>query len=149
MDMGRIIGESIYGIVTGYLLGSVLGTALAAACFKEKFLQTLLKPIELVFGILPEIAVVLAFLLRKSDSISFIICIVAMTGFMYSKVIKALKGTDEKLSEMALIFRIPADRQLSYIYLPQIKGKCLTALAIGIVRCLIAGMAGAIICNIL
>lgn len=147
--MGRIIGESIYGIITGYLLGSVLGTTLAAACFKEKLLQTVLKPIELIFGILPEIAVVLAFLYRKEDSISFLICIVAMTGFMYSKVIGALKGTDDKLSEMALIFRIPADRQLRYIYFPKIQGKCLRALAMGIVRCFIAGLAGAIILSIL
>jgi NitT/TauT family transport system permease protein len=142
------MGNVIYGIITGFVVGGLLGTALGAVSFKERFLEILFKPAELLLGLLPELCILLAFIFRNNDSAVFCVCLIAAAGFLYARGLKELKSTDDKLMEMAHIFRIPADRQLQYIYLPQIRQGLIKAIIIGLVRCAIVGAASGIICSI-
>ncbi|WP_026516687.1 hypothetical protein [Butyrivibrio sp. MC2021] len=145
----EVLQISISGIISGFLLGLLIGCALAAACYTEKFLGIIFKPVELVLGKFPEITLILPVLFHDNPEIIFYVCTIATAGFFYGKIYKALAGTDDKLLEMAHIFRMPTDRKIQYIFLPQILGELKVSALIGIVRCFVIGIAAGVICNIL
>lgn len=133
----------------GFLLGTLIGCGLAAVCYAEKFLGIILKPIELVLGKFPEITLLLPVLFHDNPDITFVVCVIATAGFFYGQLIKGLGKTDEKLLEMAHIFRMPTDRKLQYIYLPRILEELKHSALIGVLRCLVIGIASGIIINFL
>lgn len=144
----EVLQSSISGIVSGFILGALIGCALAAVCYWEKFLGIILKPVELVLGKFPEITLILPILLHDNPDIIFLVCTIATAGFFYGKVFKSLSGTDAGLLEMAHIFRMPTDRKLQYIFLPQVFGDLKMSAVIGAVRCFVIGIASGVICNL-
>ena len=145
----EVLQSNISGIITGFILGGLIGCALATVCYLEKFLGVLLKPIELVLGKVPEITLLLPILFHDNPDITFIVCTIATAGFFYGSVFKGLSATDKRLLEMAHIFRMPTDRKIQYIFLPQILGELKHSALIGAVRCLVIGIASGVICNLL
>jgi NitT/TauT family transport system permease protein len=143
-----ILQSNISGIITGFILGGLIGCALAGLGFGEKLLGMILKPLQLILGKLPEITLILPLFFHNNPDITFIVCLVATAGFFYGSVYKALEGTDSKLLEMAHIFRMPVDRQMQYIFLPQVLAELKHSALIGVVRCLVIGVASGVICSL-
>ncbi len=139
--------EVFYGILTGFIVGSLLGIALAVCCFKEKILGTLLKPVGFLFGKLPEITLLLPVFFHENPDIILVVCLIATAGFMYSRTYNALGTIDEKIFEMAHVFRMPADRKFQYIYLPKILENLKTSAIIGAIRCIVIGIASWVVCR--
>lgn len=144
-----ILQNNISGIITGFVLGGLIGCVLAGCGFAEKLLGMVLKPFGLVLGRLPEITLLLPVFFHDNANITFIVCLVATAGFFYGSVYRGLEGTDDKLLEMAHIFRMPADRQIQYIFLPRVLEELKHSALIGVVRCLVIGAASGVILSLL
>ena len=145
----EVLQSNITGILWGFVLGGVIGCALGMLCYIEKFLGIILKPVELVLGKFPEATLLLPILFHDNPNIIFLVCSIATAGFFYGSVMNGLAGTDEKLLEMARIFRMPADRMIRYIFMPQIIGELKHSAVIGAIRCLVIGIASGVICSLI
>ena len=113
----------ILQVIGGILLGCLCGTALPIV----QGIKSDHAPDGAVSGMIARGAAALA----GAGVISFLsgwkvlplmICMAA--GFVIADFVlrRALAGTDEKLLEMARVFRIPAVSKLKYILIPQLKG---------------------------
>lgn len=115
------VGNSTKRILLGFLIGVILGTVLAYLAYRKSALENFLKPLVVTLKSVP-VASFVILLLIWVGSRNISVAIVAMVVFpiLYLNVLEGLKSTDPKMLEMAKVYRMPPERQLLYIFLPQI-----------------------------
>ena len=120
-DFWTSIGQTTSRILLGFLLGSVIGIAAAFAAYKQPFIEAFLQPFVLMLKSVPVASFVILLLIWfGSGNISVIICAMVVFPILYLNTLEGLKSADQKLLEMAHVFRMPTDRTMRYIYLPQL-----------------------------
>jgi NitT/TauT family transport system permease protein len=125
---------SLWRIGFGFLLGLVLGVLLAAASAASRVVYTLLQPLMQMVRATPVASFIILALVWLSDkNLSTFISFLMVLPVVYSGTYSGIMSTDEKLLEMAKVFRVPFWRRVRAVYLPAAMPAAMTAceLALG------------------
>ena len=111
-------------ILAGFLLGVGFGTALAGLGVRFKRIAELFAPMLAVLRAIPVASfVVVALVWLPSRNLSVLISFLIVFPLVYGSVLSEISRTDEKMIEMAAVFRMSVRRKLLYVYaLPAMKG---------------------------
>ena len=144
---------SLCRIFGGFLLGTVLGAAFAGLSAAYRRVEELFAPLMAVLRSIPVASFVVAALIWvPSRSLSVLISFLIVFPLIYNSALAELRRTDQRMLEMAELFRMKPLRKLLYVHaLPAMKGftaACTTAMGLawksGIAAELISIPAGSI-----
>ncbi|MDD3278157.1 MAG: ABC transporter permease subunit [Lachnospiraceae bacterium] len=117
------------GFISAFLLGMILG----CLSFRFHWLKELLEPILLLLKSIPVASfVILALIMIGSPGLSIFISFLIVLPIIYTNTMTGLSNTEEKLLEMASVFRVSFWKKVRFLYLPplklQLETACKTAL---------------------
>lgn len=118
-DFLFIIGRSFAGIGLGVFLALFAGILLGTAGYRFSFVEEFLSPVMAVLKSVPVASfVVLLLIWFGSGRLSLFISYLVVFPNVYVNTVAGLKSTDEKLLEMARMFRFGRMRKFLYLYRP-------------------------------
>lgn len=119
VDFWRSVFSSFGRISTGFLLAFGAGVLLGSLAYMLPLLEEILEPFMLFLKAVPVASfVILALIWAGSRNLSVVISFLVVLPVLYVNTIAGLKSTDQKLLEMAEVFRMPLWRKIRFIYLP-------------------------------
>ena len=140
------VGFSFVRIVAGFLLGLGCGTLLAVAASRWHLAEVLLWPYVTVIKTTPVASfIILCLIWLDSSSLPVFISFLMVLPIVYANMLEGIRQTDQKLLEMAKLFRVGAGRRLLYIYLPQLRPYLITACSVALGLSWKAGIAAEVI----
>lgn len=133
LDFWHSIAFSFQKISFGFLAGFFTGMFLGWLSFFHPFLQDFFAPVILLVKSVPVASfVILALIWMGSGNLSVLISFLVVFPVIYINTIAGLKSTDQKLLEMAKVFRMTPWRKFLGLYwpalLPYLTSGCKTAL---------------------
>lgn len=146
MDFWRTISFSIVRIAFGFFLALTVGILLAAAAGRFHLIEIALFPYMLAVKSTPIASfIVLCLIWLNSKSLSVFISFLIVLPVVYTNVLHGIRSMDQKLLEMAGLFRVSWWRRLHYIFIPQLKPYLVSACSISIGMSFKAGIAAELI----
>lgn len=132
-DFWRSIVYSFGKITLGFGAAFGAGVILGSCGYVLAFVRDLLDPVMALLKSIPVASfVILALIWAGSENLSMLIVFLVVLPMIYVNTLAGLGSTDEKLLEMAKVFRMPVGRKIRYIYvpalLPYLKSGCRIAL---------------------
>ena len=122
------VAGSLIRITAGFFCGAAAGILLAVLCSRYGIVKELLEPPMLFFKSVPVASfVILALIWAGSRNLSIFIAFIVVLPVIYVNTISGLESTDQKLLEMAAIFRLPLWKRVRFIYLPALVPYLLSA----------------------
>ena len=126
------IGASLLRIAMGFFLALVFGAVLAVLAGRFSFMETLLFPYMAVVKAVPVVSfIVLAYVWMSSRTIAVFISFLIVLPTVYTGLLAGIKARDEKLEEMADVFRISAKERFLYLRLPNLAPYITSAVSLG------------------
>lgn len=126
----RLAGEAVFWqsimattgrILLGFLIGSVIGIGFGYLSYINEMVREFLAPLILALKSVPVASFVILLLIWfGSRNISVIIVAMVVFPILYTNTLEGLISTDNKMLEMAKVFRMPKERVIGYIFLPQL-----------------------------
>ena len=145
-DFWLSIGHSLGKIAGGFALAFVLGCLLAVLAHRATIARVLLEPAVQIMKSVPVACfVVVALIWVRSAWISVLTAFFVVFPVVYINLQQGLAGVDEKMLEMARVFRLSGGKQLRAVYLPAVVPYVLSACRMSVGMALKAGVAGEII----
>ena len=146
-DFWLTIMNSSLHIVTGLALALVAGIVLAIVSYNSRLIRELISPVMKIMKAIPVASfIILALLwLRHKTSLSVLISFMMVLPLIYTNVLQGLRSTDEKLLQMAKVFKIGRMKKIIAIYLPAVLPYFISAVSVGIGFCWKAGIAAEVI----
>jgi NitT/TauT family transport system permease protein len=145
-DFIHAIAFSFFRIVGGYFLALLVGSVLAVGAGHYHGLEVILWPyIHAIKSVPVASFIILCLIWLSSDSLSVFIAFLMVLPIVYTNMLQGIKSTDEKLLEMAEVFRMSRLRKLKYIHLPHLKPYLLSACSVSIGLSWKAGIAAEVI----
>ena len=142
----KTVALSASRIFGGFLLSCVLAVVLASLCAASRFLRELLYPLVAVVKAVPVVSfIILALVWLKAVQLSLFISALMVFPPVYLNVLEGIGAADEKLLEMARVFRVPFGRRLRGIYLPAVLPYFRSAVSLGLGLCWKSGVAAEVI----
>ena len=148
-ELWKHLGISLLRILLGVLCGSIIGGTLGILAGLKTRWQAFLEPVRWVVMTVPSIVIlVLVLLLFGLGNTQVIV----MTGiitlpFTYVSTLEGMQAIDQRLIEMARIYKIPRRLRLTNIYLPGIGAAVMAGLTlsagIGVRAAILAEFMGA------
>lgn len=115
------IRTSFVHIATGYFTGAALGIVLACLSYMSEAIRMFLWfPIKIIKSIPVASFVILTLLWCPSRKLSIFISFFMVFPVFYIHILEALTQTDQKLLDMAKVFRVSFLKKIRYLYLPQL-----------------------------
>ncbi|MGI6776896.1 MAG: ABC transporter permease [Acetivibrionales bacterium] len=146
MEFWRIVGFSFVRIVYGFILALAAGIVFAILASRFRIVETMLFPYMLAVKSTPVASfIVLCLIWLSSKSLSVFIAFLIVLPIVYTNALHGIRDTDQKLLEMADLFRVRWWRKLYYIYIPQLKPYLLSACSVSIGMSWKAGIAAEVI----
>lgn len=137
---------SLLHIGTGFLAGALAGTGLAALSFLCRPIRVLLWfPIKIIKSVPVASFVILVLLWIPSSGLSVVIPFLMVLPVLYIHTLAGLEHTDQRLLEMAQIFRLSRWKKALQIYLPQVLPQIGSACSLAIGMAWKSGIAAEII----
>lgn len=145
-DFWSGIGWSALRILGGFFLGAGAGLLLAIPASRFPWVRDLLAPLMAAAKTVPVASfIILALIWLTGDTLSIFIAFLMVLPPVYLQVSQGIAATDRKLLEMAKLYRVPWQRQLWGIYVPQVLPYFRTAASLGLGLCWKAGIAAEVI----
>ncbi len=145
-DIYISIANTFIRIITGFFLGSILGIILSIFSYKFIFFKSLMEPLILMIKATPIASIIiLALVWISSKNLSVFIAFLMVLPTMYTTILKGLDSTDEKMLEMAKVFKIKGCKLIRYIYMPSIKPYLIAAASLALGLSWKAGVAAEVI----
>ncbi|MGN1341074.1 MAG: ATP-binding cassette domain-containing protein [Oscillospiraceae bacterium] len=120
-EFWRSVGFSAARVLLGFALGLASGTLLALLAGKVRFVKTLFSPLISAVKAVPVASMtLLALVWVSSRNLSVLVSFLIALPIVYSNMLEGIESLDPKLSEMAELFRIPAGKRFTGIYLSQL-----------------------------
>lgn len=122
-------------IMLGFFLGLIAGTALAVLSGKFRVVRAIFSPLISVMKSIPVASfTILALFWINSENLSVLVTFLICTPIVCSNMQAGIDSLDPKLEEMSKVFKIPAWRRFSRVYLSQLMPhfRSASALAIGL-----------------
>lgn len=142
----RAIAFTLARIACGFFLAWLLGCLLAALSARSHWVEELLAPLMLAIRSVPVASfIILALIWFSSRNLAIFISFLMVLPIIYTNVLDGIQAVDDKLLEMARIFRVSLLRRLRYIYLAQIMPFMLAGCRVGLGLCWKAGVAAEVI----
>ena len=140
------VGYSFVRIVGGFFAAMLLGVLLGWISSRIWIIETLLRPITVVIKATPVASfIILVLLWFSSRNLSVIISMLMVFPVIYLNTLEGIKSTDQKLIEMAKVFRMPLARRILYIYLPSVIPFFISACSVSLGLCWKSGIAAEVI----
>lgn len=140
------IVNSFIKIVFGFFLGLVAGSLFAILSYKSRLIYELISPLMKVIKATPVASfIILALVWISSKNLSVLIAFMMVLPVAFSNVLYGLKNTDEKLLEMAKVFRISKWKCIKAIYFPSVLPFVISAVSIGLGFSFKSGIAAEVI----
>ncbi len=147
-DFWQTILYSSLRILYGCALAIISGAAFAVVAYRLLWVKELLAlPIKIMETIPVACFIIIALLWLHPQNLSVLVAYMMVLPMIYSNVLQGLKATDEKLLQMAQVFRIGIWKKIKAIYIPSVKPFFLSAVSVGIGFGWKAGIATEIIAN--
>ncbi len=148
LDFWQTIVYSSLRILLGCVLAVVTGTVFAAAAHRLLWIRELLVlPIKIMETIPVACFIIIALLWLHPRNLSILVAYMMVLPMIYSSVLQGLRSTDEKLLQMAFVFRLTVWKKVKAIYIPAVKPFFLNAVSVGIGFGWKAGIATEVIAN--
>ena len=140
------IGTSFVRIAVGFVLAVLAGVLLAVMAEINAQIGEILQIFMQLVKSIPVASFVILVLLWVSTSrLSTIISFLMVLPVVFTNVRGGIRQVDEKLLEMAEVFRLGIWKKVRAIYLPAVKPSFLTACSIGLGFCFKSGIAAEVI----
>lgn len=108
-------------VLLGFFLGTAVGIVFAAGAGKLPWLERLLAPLLSCIKSVPVASfTILALIWISSRNLSVLISFLIAVPIVYSNLLEGIRALDRRLTEMAVIFRIPPLRRFFGVYLSQL-----------------------------
>ena len=142
----QAVARSFLRIVGGFLLSCFAASLLAIPASRWQRVRELLGPLVAAVKAVPVASfIILALFWLDSRSLTMFISFLMVFPPVYLNVLEGIRQTDEKLLEMARVFRVPLWRQIRGIYVPAVMPYFRTAVSLGLGLCWKAGVAAEVI----
>ena len=142
----KTILYSVLRITGGFLIAFATGVLLGIGAGRFKILAILLWPYATAIKAVPVASfIILALIWIGSDKLSILISALMVFPIIYTNVLEGVRSADEKLLEMAYIYRLSNIKKLIYIYLPALKTYILAAVSTALGIAFKAGTAAEVI----
>jgi NitT/TauT family transport system permease protein len=146
IDFWLTILFSSLRIVLGFVLALVVGTVLAVGSYRSKVINELISPVMKIIKAMPVASfIILALMWINEKNLSVLISFMMVVPMIYANVAQGLKSTDEKLLQMAKVFRLNRLKRITAIYIPAVTPYFISAVSVGLGFCWKAGIAAEII----
>ncbi len=146
MGFWQTILFSSLRIITGFAIGLLSGTAMAILAYRFRLLEELVSPLMKIITAMPIASfIILALVWIKSKNLSVLISFMMVLPMIYSSVEQGLNAADEKLLEMAQVFRLSIWKKAVAIYIPSVKPFFVTSVIVGLGLCWKSGIAAEVI----
>ena len=133
-------------ILTGFFVALSTGIILAVFSGIFKPFRILFAPFMTALKSVPVASfVILALLWFKSEYLSSFISFIMVLPIIYLNVLNGIDACDDKITDMAKVFKIPVFTRVSHIYLPYITGYLKTGCSVALGLCWKAGIAAELI----
>ncbi|MCL2575368.1 MAG: ABC transporter permease subunit [Defluviitaleaceae bacterium] len=140
------INYSLLRIMLGFVLSLGVGVLLAVACHNSKIIRDLITPLINVIKSIPVVSfALLAIFWISRDYMSVFIAFVTVLPIVFFNTQKGIENTDEKLIEMADVFRVGIFKKIKHIYVPLVMPFVISAAASGLGFAWKAGIAAEVI----
>lgn len=115
------VSGSTVRILAGYILGLTVGSTLAVLAAKIRAVREFLAPFMATVKAIPVASfTILALFLIPSKNLSILVTFLIALPLVYSNILTGIENTDQKLLEMARLFKVSPVRKTVYIYFSQI-----------------------------
>lgn len=142
----RAVGNSSLRIFGGFLVSCALALLLASLVAGRTWFQNLLAPPVVVVKAVPVASfIILALVWLDAEALSLFISALMVFPPVYLNVLEGLRQTDQKLLELARVYRIPLRRRVWGVYLPQALPYFRSAASLALGLCWKAGVAAEVI----
>lgn len=140
--------SSLKRVFIGFLLGTVAGFLFGLATHFSRVLNALFSPLFKIIRAVPVVAfIILLYLFLNSALVPETIVFLMVLPILWQTIHDSLASPDEKMAEMARVFKINKFKKLCYIdlplILPQIVSSAITALGLAWK----SGIAAEVICE--
>lgn len=133
-------------IIVGFVSALVTGTILAVASYNSKFVKALITPLMKIIQAMPVASfIILALVWISAKNLSALASFLMVMPLIYTNIIQGLEGADEKLLQMAKVFRINRRKKIIAIYIPAVMPHLIAAVSVGVGLCWKAGIAAEVI----
>ena len=137
---------SLWRIGLGFLLGTILGLLLAAASYRYRPTEEILRPFMVFCKAVPvAVFAVLLLIWWGSSLLAVAVCFLVVFPNIYLNTLEGLKSADVELIEMAEVFRLPFATRFFYIYRPALKPFLLSAFQLSLGMSWKSGVAAEVI----
>ncbi len=138
--------SSYLHIMLGVLLGCILGVLLSCLSYRYSVMETFLSPLVMTIKAIPVASFIILILIWiGSENVSTVIVTLVVFPIVYIGIGNGLKAADDKLLEMAYVYRMPGFNKFRYIYLPSLFPFILSALSLAIPMGFKSGVAAEVI----
>ena len=113
---------TLYRVFIGICLSLFMGTVLGILSGLNNFCDKLLTPVMVAVKATPIMSfIIIALIWFGSQNVPIFICFLIAFPIIWTNIREGIRNVDEKLLEMARVFRVPAYKILTEIYLPEIR----------------------------
>lgn len=146
IDFWQTILFSCVRIVSGFALALIVGSILAILSYRIRLVKELFGPLFHVIKSIPVASfIILALVWIKSRNLSVLIAFFMVVPIVYINVEQGLRCTDEKLLQMAKVFKIKRWKKIKAIYVPSVMPHFISAVSVGMGFCWKSGIAAEVI----
>lgn len=139
-------GNSLFHVLCGFLLAVVIGSFLAVFSYVSPMLKALIMvPVKLIQATPVASFTILALVWISSRYLSVLVSFLMVLPTITINVEQGLWETDERLLEMAKVYRMSLIRRIRYIYLSAVMPYFLSACSIGVGMSWKSGIAAEVI----
>lgn len=123
------IAVTLQRVILGISISFVVGLILGLVSYGNAFVQAFLKPFVELLKSTPVMGVIILGLLWfDADGMPIFVCFLMCYPIVYTNVLVGLNKMDEKLLEMAYVYKVNGFLKIKGLYLPQIKPYIISAL---------------------
>lgn len=142
----RTVLFSARRISEGFILAFVVGCLFAILAGRYKAVEMLLWPYIVTVKTVPVASFIILCLIWFSyQQLTVFISFLIAFPVLYSNFLQGIKSTDDKMLEMADLFKASWGRKLLYVYLPSVKPYLISASSIAVGMAWKAGVAAEVI----
>ncbi|SCP96127.1 NitT/TauT family transport system permease protein [Anaerobium acetethylicum] len=133
-------------IVLGFFMAIAAGIVLGACSHRSRLVREILAPPMVIIKTTPVASfIIIALIWVHSKNLSVLISFLMVLPVVYSNMLQGIQSTDQKLLEMAKVFRVPRMKKMIYIYIPAVMPYFISACSVGLGFCWKSGIAAEVI----
>lgn len=148
LDFWQSVGTSMLRIAVGFILAALSGVLLAVVTVRLKVLRSVLSPLLHCIKSAPVASfIILALVWIPTDNLPIFICFLMVLPIVWSNVERGILETDEKLLEMARVYRLGKRQIFLHVQVPSVMPYLMTALTTSLGFAWKSGIAAEVICQ--